>query len=193
MTGQLVGQRDALMGPQLRRQRNGPDFLHLRVVRGTDAINVTRNLRAEVGNHDELAQNILGEHIGEPGFLKVIRRHINVVGAQVEVGAADGAHTPIGFAAECLLLVVAGSGNNHFFAVHIRSFGCGFSELALFAGLWKGKRQRGKRARKEERNKGKRENERRAPTTLAKLSLPAAQSPQFVAAVGLAAQFPYPK
>ena len=52
------------MRAPLRHHHDAADLLHLRVVRWADAVQVARDLRAQVGDHDELLQHVLGQHVG---------------------------------------------------------------------------------------------------------------------------------
>ena len=69
-------------------------------------MSVTPYLGAEVGDNDELLQDVLGEDVGVAGLLDVVRRHVDVVGAQVQVGGGDGSDAPLSLGREGLRLVV---------------------------------------------------------------------------------------
>ena len=63
-------------------------------------------LRAEVGDDDELLEDVLGEDVGVAGLLDVVGGHVDVVSAQVQVGGGDGSDAPLSLGREGLRLVV---------------------------------------------------------------------------------------
>ena len=69
-------------------------------------MSATRYLGAEVGDDDELLEDVLGEDVGVAGLLDVVRRDVDVVGAQVQVGGGDGSDAPLSLGRERLRLVV---------------------------------------------------------------------------------------
>jgi len=65
------------------------------------------NLCAEVGDDDELLEDVLGQDVRVSGLLDVIRRHVDVVRPEVEVGRRDGAHAPLRLGRKRRRLIVA--------------------------------------------------------------------------------------
>ena len=68
---------------------------HLWVVGGTGAVQVASDLSPQVGNDDELFENVLGQNVRVSGFLDVIGRYINVISTQVQVSGSDGPDSPL--------------------------------------------------------------------------------------------------
>mmetsp|Transcript_46495 Transcript_46495/g.113223 ORF Transcript_46495/g.113223 Transcript_46495/m.113223 type:complete len:463 (-) Transcript_46495:5607-6995(-) len=120
MIRQVMRQRHPLVVPELRRHHNAPDLLDRRIVRGGDAVEVASDLRAEVGDADELLEDVLGEHVRVPAVPRVVRRHVDVVGPEVQIRGRDGPHAPVGARAEDLLLVGRGRRDDDLVTVHIR-------------------------------------------------------------------------
>lgn len=81
MFRRLVRQSHSLEVTNLRHQHNSTDFLHLRVVFGSDAVEVASDLDAQVGDADETFENILGENVGETLLREIFARHVDVVRA----------------------------------------------------------------------------------------------------------------
>ena len=63
-------------------------------------------LSAEVGDDDELLEDVLGEDVGVAGLLDIVGGHVDVVSAQVQVGSGDGSDAPFCLRREGLSLVV---------------------------------------------------------------------------------------
>ena len=82
-------------------------LLHLGVVCRRNAIQVSRDLSSQVGNHHKLLQDVFRQDVSVAGLLDIVRRHIDVICPQVEVGRRDGPHPPLGFAGKGVSLVVA--------------------------------------------------------------------------------------
>lgn len=78
-------------------------LLDLRRVGRRAAVEVARDLRAQVRDADELFENVLRQHVREATLLEVLRVDVDVVDAQVQVGGADCAHAPVRLAAKRLL------------------------------------------------------------------------------------------
>eukprot|EP00123_Amoebidium_parasiticum_P018098 comp24100_c1_seq1/m.43518 comp24100_c1_seq1/g.43518 ORF comp24100_c1_seq1/g.43518 comp24100_c1_seq1/m.43518 type:complete len:303 (+) comp24100_c1_seq1:521-1429(+) len=79
----------------LRDHNNGPDLVDLRVVWGVHPVHEARDLCAQIRDDNKLLEDVLGQHVRESCLLDVVRGHVDVRRAQVEVGGADGAHTPL--------------------------------------------------------------------------------------------------
>ena len=92
-------------------------------------------LSAEVRDDDKLLEHILGQDVGEPSFLDVIRGDIDVVGTEVQVGRRDRTHTPLRLRRERLPLVVTGCCDDYLVAVLVDGACGGGCELRLFLGL----------------------------------------------------------
>lgn len=115
---QLIGQVNSLMGAPLWHHHNTANFFHLWIIWRTCAIQITRNLEendkaeckskyeirnmkclqnsrsmshlsTQVRDADELLQYILRQNVSVSGFFNVIRRHVDMVGTQVQVGCRD--------------------------------------------------------------------------------------------------------
>jgi hypothetical protein len=63
-------------------------------------------LSAQVSYCDELSQYVLRQYIGQACLSQAISAHIDVISPQVQVSSTDSSHTPVSFAAECLLLIL---------------------------------------------------------------------------------------
>ena len=128
---QSLGHVDSLMRAPLRWHDNAPNLLDLTIVRRRDAVEVATNLRAQIGDGDELLEDILGQNVGVAVLLNIIRAHVDVVGAKVEIGRGDGTHSPLRLTTEMLLLVVGGGGGDDLLAVLIHCLRGGGGELGL--------------------------------------------------------------
>ena len=102
---------------------------YLRVVWWRDAIHEARNLRAQVGDADELLQQVLGQHIGEAGLPDVVGVHVDVVYPQMQVGCTDGPDPPVCLAAEQRLFVGGGGGDSELVPVDVLGLGSQGSHL----------------------------------------------------------------
>ncbi len=161
MLGEEVGQVYRLVGPPLRDHHHTPNLLHLRIVRRTHTVQVASNLRssgrqlsaghtyththqsihsrlvpptdlcAEVRDDDELLEHVLGQDVGEASLLDVIRGHVDVVGAEVEVGGGDGPHTPLCLGGESLTFIVAGCCDDDLVSMFVDSASGGGCQLRL--------------------------------------------------------------
>ena len=116
---QLDGQVDRLVRSPLRRHHDAANLLHLRIVRRTDAVQVAGDLGAQVRNGHKLLQHVLGQNVRVARLLDVVRRHVDVVGAQVEVGGRNGPDAPLRLGAERLRLVVGRRARDDFVAVFV--------------------------------------------------------------------------
>ena len=128
---QHVRQLHGLMRAQLWHEHDAAYFFHLRIVRGTDAVQVAGYLAAQVRDGDELFENVLGQNVGEAGLFDVVRGDVDVVGAQVEVRGRDGAHAPFCLRRERGRLVVARCRRDDFVAVLVHGARGGGRELRL--------------------------------------------------------------
>lgn len=93
-------------------------------------------MRLQICDRDEFLQDILGEHVGESGLIDVDLRHVDVLGAHVQVRRGDCASAPVRVRAELLLLVGFLHGDGDFFAENIRSFDGGFRLMLCFLVLF---------------------------------------------------------
>ena len=93
------------------------------------------HLSAQVGNNDELLQDIFRQNVRVARFLDVVGRHVDVIGSQVQVGGRDGSHAPLGFRRERGRFVVAGGGRDDLVAVFVDGSRGGSRQLRLFLGL----------------------------------------------------------
>ena len=71
------------------------------------------------GNLDELFEHVLGQDVGVARLGALVGRHVDVRGAQVQVGGRDGAHAPVRLGGVGLLLVGGGGGDDELLAVHV--------------------------------------------------------------------------
>eukprot|EP00955_Chlamydomonas_euryale_P027452 289382-Chlamydomonas_euryale.AAC.7 len=108
---------------------------HLRVVGRADAVHVAGDLRAQVGDADELLQEVLGHHVRVAGVADVVRVDVDMVHSQVEVGGGDGADTPFRLGAKRRLLVRRRCRDDHVVAVHVGRLGRDGGHLAALARL----------------------------------------------------------
>jgi hypothetical protein len=92
-------------------------------------------LRAEIGDANEFAQEVLGQHVREAALLDVVGAHVDVVRAQVQVRGADGADAPLGLRREVLRLVVARRRRHHLVAVLVHRARRRRRQLRLLARL----------------------------------------------------------
>lgn len=53
-------------------------------------LSVLPHLRSQIGDANELLEDVLGQDVSVASLLDVIRRHIDVIGAQVKVSSRDG-------------------------------------------------------------------------------------------------------
>ena len=158
MLWEEVGEVDRLVCPPLRNYHHTPDLLHLRVVRGTHSIQVACNLEgregegrgltyshreysspdlcAQVRNDDEFLEDVFREDVCEASFLDVVRRDVDVVGSQVEVGGRDGSNSPLRCRRERLPLIVAGCRDDYLIAVFVGGAGGGCRQLGLLLRLF---------------------------------------------------------
>mmetsp|Transcript_31891 Transcript_31891/g.87333 ORF Transcript_31891/g.87333 Transcript_31891/m.87333 type:complete len:766 (-) Transcript_31891:1916-4213(-) len=132
--GQRVGQVHRLVGAPLRHHHAAAHLLHLRVVRRRDSVEEARDLRAQVGDHDELLEQILGQDVGVAALGALVGRDVNVRRAQVKVGRRDGAHAPVGLGRVRLLLVLRRRGDDELLAVHVGRLCCHGVELRRLLG-----------------------------------------------------------
>mmetsp|Transcript_13958 Transcript_13958/g.40458 ORF Transcript_13958/g.40458 Transcript_13958/m.40458 type:complete len:470 (-) Transcript_13958:5660-7069(-) len=139
--GQVVVLREArrqvylLVVAPLRRHHDAADLLDLRVVGRADAVHVAGDLRAQVGDADELLQEVLGHHVRVAGVADVVRVDVDMVHSQVEVGGGDGADTPFRLGAKRRLLVRRRCRDDHVVAVHVGRLGRDGGHLAALARL----------------------------------------------------------
>jgi len=64
-------------------------------------------LCSKIRYDDEFLQNVLGQNVCVSSLFDVVRRHIDVVGTEVEVGGRDGTDSPLRLRCEGLRLVIA--------------------------------------------------------------------------------------
>ncbi len=102
-----VWQLHGLVSAQLWHHHNASDLFDLRVVSRADSVHVAGDLTAQIRNGDELLEDVLGQDVRVACLLDVVRGHVNVIGAQVEIGGRDRSHAPLGLRRECGRLVVA--------------------------------------------------------------------------------------
>ena len=107
----------------LRGHDHAADLLDLGVVWRAHAIHVPGNLRAEISNADELLEDVLGHDVGVACLADVVAVDVDVVDAEVEVGSADGADTPVRLGAKRRLLVGGRGGDDELIAVHVGGLG----------------------------------------------------------------------
>jgi len=70
-------------------------YIYLRVVWGRDAVKEARDLGPQVGDLDELLEDVLWQNVRVGRLGALVRRDVDVRGAQVQVGGGDGAHAPV--------------------------------------------------------------------------------------------------
>ena len=81
----------------LRRHNNAVNFLHLRIVRWTHAVKVTRYLRPQVWNGHELLTHVLGQkNVSIARLFDVVRLNEDVVRSKVKVGSRNSLDSPFG-------------------------------------------------------------------------------------------------
>ena len=109
----LVRQFHTVVATSLRRPGNSLDLLHLLIVGWRDTIQESSDLGTKVGGGDEGAQDVLWQDVGvrQRIVLDIVIGNIDVLQTEREVRGRDSADTPVGFAAENLLLVVRSWGN----------------------------------------------------------------------------------
>mmetsp|Transcript_22047 Transcript_22047/g.55882 ORF Transcript_22047/g.55882 Transcript_22047/m.55882 type:complete len:336 (+) Transcript_22047:760-1767(+) len=117
------------MRAPLRHEHDATDLLHLRVVGRRDAVHVAHDLGAQVCDAHELLEHVLGEHVRVAALRAVVRAHVDVGRAQVQVGRGDGADAPVGLGGVGLLLVLRGGRHDQLLAVHVDRLGGGGVEL----------------------------------------------------------------
>ena len=93
------------------------------------------DLGAKVRYDDEFLEHIFGEDVREASFLYVVRRDVDVVGPQVEVGGGDGSHPPLRLGGESLPLIVGGCRDNYLVPMFVGGAGGGCCQLRLLLGL----------------------------------------------------------
>ena len=103
---QLIGQVNRLVRAPLRRHHDAADLLHLRIIRRADSVQVSGDLRSQIRNGHELLQHVLGQDVSVARLLDIVRRHVDVVGADVQVGGRNGSDAPLRLGTERLALVV---------------------------------------------------------------------------------------
>eukprot|EP00964_Phaeocystis_antarctica_P078146 scaffold48598_cov65-Phaeocystis_antarctica.AAC.1 len=131
--GQHGGRVHHLVRAPLRHHDHAAHLLDLRVVGRRDAVEVARDLRAQVGDGDELLQQVLGQDVGVALLRAVVGGDVDVRGAQVQVGGGDGADAPVGLGGVGLLLVLRGRGDDELLAVHVGGLGGDGVELRRLA------------------------------------------------------------
>mmetsp|Transcript_38034 Transcript_38034/g.88954 ORF Transcript_38034/g.88954 Transcript_38034/m.88954 type:complete len:255 (-) Transcript_38034:6236-7000(-) len=121
VVGQLLWQRDGVVGANLWDHHHTSDLLHLGVIRWGDAVQVRGNFRPEVADANEALQDVLWHDVRVACLSDVLTVHIQVVRSQVERRGADGANSPFRARGEGLLLVGRSGGYDHFLAVDVDS------------------------------------------------------------------------
>eukprot|EP00958_Prasinococcus_capsulatus_P015981 scaffold1754_cov355-Prasinococcus_capsulatus_cf.AAC.3 len=133
--GQLLGEHNKLVRAALRRHHYAPDLLDLRVVRRGHAIQIARDLGAQVGDADELLEHVLGKDVCVTRLLDVVRVDVDVVHAQVQIRRGDGAHPPVRLGREDSLLVGARGRHYQFVAMDVGRAGRHSLQLRRLLGL----------------------------------------------------------
>lgn len=132
---QLDGQVNRLMRSPLGRHHDATNLLHLGIVRRADAVQVAGDLGTQVRNGDKLLQYILGQNVSVARLLNIVRRHIDVVGTQMEVGGRNGSDAPLRLEGKRLSLVVGCRARDDFITVLVDRPCCRRCQLSLLLGL----------------------------------------------------------
>jgi len=86
MLWQLGWQVYGLMSAPLWCHHNASDFLYLRIIRWTATIQVSGNLCSQIRDGHKLFEDILWKNVCVACLFDVIRRHIDVICTQMEIG-----------------------------------------------------------------------------------------------------------
>ena len=119
VVGRLMGQSHRLVVSDLRHQHDAADLFDLRVVWRGHAIHVASDLDSQVRYADEPFEDVFGQDVSIADLLEVFAVHVDVVGAEVHVGCADGSDAPVGLGGELFFFVLAQSSHHHVLTVHI--------------------------------------------------------------------------
>jgi len=52
-------------------------------------------LSSEIRDDDELLEDVLGQDVRVASFFDVVRRHVDVIGTEVEIGGRDSTDSPL--------------------------------------------------------------------------------------------------
>ena len=90
-----------------------------------------RDLCAQVGNADELAEKVLSEYVSEPGLLDILTSDVDVVGAQMQVARTQRPDAPLCLAREVFLLVARRCRRHHLIPMLIHRARCRRRQLHI--------------------------------------------------------------
>ena len=81
-------------------------FPYLRIIGRRDSVEVSRDLRSQIGDDDELLENVLWEDVSVTGLLDVVGGDVDVIGPEMQIGGGNGADSPLGLRGERRCLVI---------------------------------------------------------------------------------------